>query len=132
MPRKDIALGSFIVSTDNADVDAFAEALGLSLRANEVPIVYSLRLLAKPSVVETVSAAIKTPGYSPLHHGQSFVIHQRLERNKVYELALTLHSDEGDPLHCQLRGSISDMSDNKVLEFVSHVISKRSVVRGVE
>jgi hypothetical protein len=51
MPRQDLVLGSFTVSTDNEEVDAFAEALGLPLQPNEVPIIYSLRLLTKPSVM---------------------------------------------------------------------------------
>jgi hypothetical protein len=129
MPRQDLVLGSFTVSTDNEEVDAFAEALGLPLQPNEVPIIYSLRLLTKPSVMEAINAAIKTPAHSLFHQKQTFLIHAPLERNNVYELAVTLRTDGENPPLYELKGSISDMSGRTVMEFNTRVISKRNVVR---
>ena len=98
-------LGSFAVTTDRAEVDAFRAATGLP-PGDGVPATFPMRWLAAPEVRAALLAIAPEPDLVPVHESQTFEYLAPLFVGVRYALALAARR-EAAPDRLVLTGTIS-------------------------
>ena len=97
-------LGSFAVTCEPAEVQAFRAATGLC-QGDAVPSTFPMRWLAAPEVRDALLAMAPEPDLVPVHESQTFEYDAPLAVGGRYELQLTAHR-EATPDRLVLAGTV--------------------------
>ena len=93
----DEPLVTLALTIDAADIEAFADALGLP--ASPVPPTYPIRLLFHPDIRAALTAFLPADGSLPIHIGQRFHYHRPLRPGeRVTCIVRATAADDARPL----------------------------------
>lgn len=114
------ALGTFAVSAQAAEVDAFRRAARLEETGDTLPFTWPIRWMARPDVRAALTALVPEADLVPFHESQTFDYAAPLRAGTDYTLAMTARR-ESAPDRLVVEGSIA-VADGSVVATVETVL----------
>ena len=88
-----VAIGTFAVSAEAAEVAAFRRAARLEDADEMLPSTWPIRWMARPDIRAALTALVPEPDLVPFHESQTFDYAAPLRVGTIYELAVSARRD---------------------------------------